>query len=609
MPTPYPLNPQVQPPMMMMPTNGPPPPQCSSKVELHISCRNLKNMDVLSKSDPRVLVYIGYPQNHPQFTWKLLGETETVRDNLNPNFVKSFVLDYFFEEVQHLKFAVYDIDNSTATLNDDDFIGEMTTTLGEICGSRGQKLIKHLCVGHSKTSRGTIIVSAEQINSNVTDDVEIQLAGISLAKMDFFGKSDPFFIIEKLHNGQYINVFQSETIMNTLNPVWKPFRMPLTKLCNGDVMRPLKISVYDYDKFSQPDFIGECETNLDSIMKGTLSLKLINKNKKKGKEHTGDLVAKSAKLVKNYSFLDFISGGLRMNLLVAIDFTASNGNVTDPHSLHYNKPGQMNQYESAIYAVGQILSDYDYDKKFPCFGYGGYINGSTSHCFALNGNPQQPECYGVEGILQAYRQALNNVSLSGPTLFANVIKTACQIASQPISQQNQEYYILLIITDGAINDMDSTIEEIVRGSELPLSIIIVGVGNADFKSMVTLDGDDGRLRSPYTFKYASRDIVQFVPFNQFKNQPYTYLAKEVLAEIPQQVTEFMKMRNIVPNPRVVVAEYVPPMSEELPRGSLSENYNPNLATPPSSSSAISAVTTTTAVTSTQPYPTNVQYKI
>ena len=34
----------------------------------------------------------------------------------------------------------------------------------------------------------------------------------------------------------------------------------------------------------------------------------------------------------------------------------------------------------------------------------------------------------------------------------------------------------MIITDGIINDMQATIDEIVRGSSLPLSIIIVGVG-------------------------------------------------------------------------------------------------------------------------------------
>lgn len=47
----------------------------------------------------------------------------------------------------------------------------------------------------------------------------------------------------------------------------------------------------------------------------------------------------------------------------------------------------------------------------------------------------------------------------------------------------------MIITDGIINDMDKTIDEIVRGADLPLSIVIVGVGDADFDSMDVLDAD------------------------------------------------------------------------------------------------------------------------
>ncbi len=64
-----------------------------------------------------------------------------------------------------------------------------------------------------------------------------------------------------------------------------------------------------------------------------------------------------------------------------------------------------------------------------------------------------------------------------------------------VSQDNQKYIILLIITDGIINDMEQTIDEIVRGSSLPLSIIIVGVGDAEFNSMDILDADDEPLFS------------------------------------------------------------------------------------------------------------------
>lgn len=52
-----------------------------------------------------------------------------------------------------------------------------------------------------------------------------------------------------------------------------------------------------------------------------------------------------------------------------------------------------------------------------------------------------------------------------------------------MTQENQKFSILLIITDGIINDMQQAIDQIVRGSENPIGIIIVGVGEADFEAM------------------------------------------------------------------------------------------------------------------------------
>ena len=46
---------------------------------------------------------------------------------------------------------------------------------------------------------------------------------------------------------------------------------------------------------------------------------------------------------------------------------------------------------------------------------------------------------------------------------------------------------------------------------MPCSIIIIGVGNADFSAMEELDGDGGRLRNSAGVA-AARDIVQFVEF-------------------------------------------------------------------------------------------------
>jgi len=41
------------------------------------------------------------------------------------------------------------------------------------------------------------------------------------------------------------------------------------------------------------------------------------------------------------------------------------------------------------------------------------------------------------------------------------------------------------------------------------------------------------------------DIVQFVPFSEFKHDP-KLLAKEVLEEIPRQFLYFMERKGIVP---------------------------------------------------------------
>ena len=75
--------------------------------------------------------------------------------------------------------------------------------------------------------------------------------------------------------------------------------------------------------------------------------------------------------------------------------------------------------------------------------------------------------------------------------------------------------MLLIITDGVITDMERTLAAIVYASNLPMSIIIVGVGAADFTAMDILDGDEGVLKAP-NGERARRDIVQFVPFRKFE---------------------------------------------------------------------------------------------
>ena len=73
------------------------------------------------------------PPTHFSFKfWLQLAKTEWIQNSLNPQFSKVIEVDYRFEEIQKLKFMVYDIDNATSTLDDDDFLGCLYCTLGEV---------------------------------------------------------------------------------------------------------------------------------------------------------------------------------------------------------------------------------------------------------------------------------------------------------------------------------------------------------------------------------------------------------------------------------------------------------------------------------------------
>ncbi|XP_058938239.1 LOW QUALITY PROTEIN: copine-8 [Kogia breviceps] len=534
----------------------------ATRVEVSVSCRNLLDRDTFSKSDPICVLYV---QGVGNKEWREFGRTEVIDNTLNPDFVRKFILDYFFEERENLRFDLYDVDSKSPNLSKHDFLGQVFCTLGEIVGSQGSRLEKSI-VGIPGKKCGTIILTAEELNC-CRDAVLMQFCANKLDKKDFFGKSDPFLVFYRSNeDGSFTICHKTEVVKNTLNPIWQAFKISVRALCNGDYDRTVKVEVYDWDRDGSHDFIGEFTTSYRELSRGQSQFNIyeVINPKKKGKKkkytNSGTVTLLSFLVETEVSFLDYIKGGTQINFTVAIDFTASNGNPTQPTSLHYMNPYQLNAYGMALKAVGEIVQDYDSDKMFPALGFGAKLppDGRISHEFALNGNPRNPYCDGIEGVMEAYYRCLKSVQLYGPTNFAPVINHVARYASSV--KDGSQYFVLLIVTDGVISDMAQTKESIVNASKLPMSIIIVGVGPAEFDAMVELDGDDERVSS--RGKYAERDIVQFVPFRDYIDRSGNHilsmarLAKDVLAEIPEQFLSYMRARGIKPSP--APPPYTPP---------------------------------------------------
>ncbi|XP_074726126.1 copine-8 isoform X2 [Strix uralensis] len=494
----------------------------ATKVELSVSCRNLLDRDTFSKSDP---ICVLYTQAIGNKEWREFGRTEVIDNTLNPDFVRKFIMDYFFEERENLRFDFYDVDSKSPNLSKHDFLGQMFCTLGEIVGSQGSRLEKSI-VGIPGKKCGTVIVTAEELGC-CRDSVLMQFCANKLDKKDFFGKSDPFLVFHRSNeDGSFTICHKTEVVKNTLNPVWQAFKISVRALCNGDYDRTIKVEVYDWDRDGSHDFIGEFTTSYRELSRGQSQFNVyeVINPKKKGKKkkyvNSGTVTLLSFLIETEVSFLDYIKGGTQINFTVAIDFTASNA-----------------------------------------LGFGARLppDGRVSHEFALNGNPQNPYCHGIDGVMEAYYRSLKSVQLYGPTNFAPVINHVARYAASV--KDGSQYFVLLIITDGVISDMAQTKESIVNASKLPMSIIIVGVGPAEFDAMEELDGDVVRISS--RGKFAERDIVQFVPFRDYIDRSGNHvlsmarLAKDVLAEIPEQFLSYMRVRGIKPSP--APPPYTPPI--------------------------------------------------
>lgn len=520
------------------------------KVELSFYATNLKNVaGPFGTADPFAVVTRVVEGAAPA----VVGRTETIDNTLSPSWIKVFLVDYKLGTPLKIIVSIFH-----AQKKENKSMGSVVFDIGEVLGSRGGTKAKRM-------ENGTIFCNARK--SEGKGLIRLQMKGTKLKNTEgIFAKPDPFFELSRGINSAggstWDNVFRSPVIMDTLNPSWETVVVPLSTLCGGDIDSSIQVSVYDHESSGKHVIIGKFETTAKMLSeKVGADFELTHKGKKTGTIHIekaelvglqGDKTAEKTALspaeeeiaVGNSkpTFLDYIQGGCQLNVVVAIDVTGSNGNPMDAGTLHHIDPNSDNPYEKAISSIVGILEKYDQDKKFPVFGFGAKIGGNVEHCFEV-----AEEAHGVKGVMDAYHGIFKSgLIMSGPTVFTEVMETAAARAQSALSSAQETgglaYTVLLIITDGAVSDPGATAECLKQIGDSPLSVVIVGVGNADFSSMQFLDDLS-----------CDRDIVQFVEFNK-NSANRVALSSATLHEIPGQLTQYYGSKGIAPGKAIVVEE-------------------------------------------------------
>ncbi|XP_052807081.1 copine-9-like [Mya arenaria] len=532
-----------------------------TRYEILVSCTGLTDLDTLTKSDPMcVLFYKQFGQ------WREVGRTEAIKNTLNPKFVGSFVLDFDPSVQQNFMFSVYDIDHRSPELRHHDFVGSVELSSLDLVEPKVDicTRCKTLRVPGSARGHGLISITSERIRE-CRDKVSFHVGAHKLNKKGKLISKKPDVYLEisrSIDNVTFHPIYRTETDKKTQHPRWRPFEIGLQRLCNGDWDRQLELAVWHHGGTGDYKMLGRRVAtlrDLNSIQKVGHYKELPLAPKKQGSitnsikiTNNGYLRFFQVRVDCDYSLLDYVTGGMKLNLNVAIDFTASNGTPEQTMSLHDVSQNKKTPYMEVIEAFGGVICGFCTEVKIGMLGFGAKMKKSSviNHCFPLSNDWNRFYEYGIESAISRYKKAVKHIRMSGPTRLKPVISFAESMAVREPTQDNQVYHVLLVITDGILNDIDDVLERLTSISHLPLTVVFAGVGPADFKLMECFSQDStGFVGLKYRTTSLNRKHTHFVSFSRENGQTIDLdrLARETLAVISSQITEYMRRKDIIPN--------------------------------------------------------------
>lgn len=109
-------------------------------------------------------------------------------------------------------------------------------------------------------------------------------------------------------------------------------------LCKEEDDRQIVLEVFQSSKSGKHKNMGSSVFELKSLKNQQNSFELKKKN-----SSVGTLALKELKIKKRNSFLNYVFGGCEISLIIAADFTLSNGPPTEADSLHCMNPAK-NEY-------------------------------------------------------------------------------------------------------------------------------------------------------------------------------------------------------------------------------------------------------------------------
>ena len=195
-----------------------------------------------------------------------------------------------------------------------------------------------------------------------------------------------------------------------------------------------------------------------------------------------------------------------------------------------------------------LLWPYNDDEFFYIYGYGFEFNNGNiedASLYPINRSVESPSTQ-KDNILSAYSNFLKVINFSKTKSNFNLIikKFNEKIKGDIDLYDINEYNVLLLFANNDIYNNDEFINEIILSSNLPISVVIIGLGKGPFKQLENVQKNFMNLKDINNNK-AKRKNFKFVSFNDL-DKNYQKTVKNALIGIPDHMIEFFTLKNINP---------------------------------------------------------------
>ena len=192
------------------------------------------------------------------------------------------------------------------------------------------------------------------------------------------------------------------------------------------------------------------------------------------------------------------------------------------------------------------------------YGVGGRtMEGEGSSCktlFSMSGDFMDPFVETQEELLNSYKGTLQTVKIALPINYKSVVQFVCDLAQMEYGTASdathiKNYYVLTLLMAGIIDDLEDSVNEILRAANLPISVVIIKVGKSS-----TGDNDSAVLieKTKSTFEQCERVFIDMLDLENYKRKEEgtdrevileSQLQFDMLRNLPYQIEKFFELQH------------------------------------------------------------------